>query len=99
MKRTWMKSVIVLIGVCVLFCGCADKERLAELEKVKVTLEMENGKLKQDLSQASGLLKTKEADVVNLQQQLLAAQTEPQKVKTSTKTTAKPAKKAVKKHS
>lgn len=93
MKRNWIRSVMVLVGASVLLCGCADKERLAELEKVKISLESENGKLKQELSQANGLLKSKDADLATLQQQLLAVQTELQKVKKP----AAPAKKTSKK--
>ncbi|MDD4871817.1 MAG: hypothetical protein PHR77_14765 [Kiritimatiellae bacterium] len=69
-----IKCSMVLTAVCILFCGCTDKKRIAELEQTNQALESRVAKLDSDLTLASNALRAKQAEAANLQSQLAGIQ-------------------------
>jgi len=65
-----VKCSVMLAAACILFCGCTDKKRIAELEQTNQALESRVAKLDNDLTLASNALRAKQAEVANLQTQM-----------------------------
>lgn len=68
------KCTVVLATACVLFSGCTDKKRIAELEQTNQALESRVAKLDNDLTLEKNAARARQAEIANLQTQIADSQ-------------------------
>ena len=86
-----VKCSLMIAAACILFCGCTDKKRIAELEQTNQALESRVAKLDNDLTLASNALRAKQAEVANLQTQMADMQAKMMELQKSAEKKSTPA--------